>query len=66
MLISIFAPPQIDPAYLDPGSGSFIIQLLVASFLGLGFAFRGFFARLFGRGKPTDDDEEEGDSTDGE
>jgi hypothetical protein len=63
MFIPFFSPLQVDPAYLDPGSGSFILQVLLASLVGLGFAFRGFFARLLGRGKPSagDDDDEPAD-----
>ncbi|NTW08507.1 MAG: hypothetical protein HGA28_02935 [Anaerolineaceae bacterium] len=38
--------------YLDPGSGSFIIQILIAAVLGLGVAVRaswGRIKRFFGR-----------------
>ena len=52
-------------AYLDPGSGSFLLQLLIAALLGGAFLFRsylkkffGFVGRLFSRGKPTQDDDE--------
>ena len=53
--------------YLDPGSGSFIIQILLASLVGVGFAFRTFWGKLIRRitGKPEvidedlDDDDEE-------
>lgn len=58
MSFFIFAPPHIDPAYLDPGSGSFILQVLLASLVGVGFAFRSFWARLFGRGKSTEDEDD--------
>ena len=53
-------------AYLDPGSGSILIQLLLAAILGLGVMFRSQLAKikkLFG-GKDTDnetDDEEQDD-----
>ena len=33
--------------YLDPGSGSFIIQILIAGLLGAGLALRGYWSRLF-------------------
>ncbi len=36
-------------AYLDPGSGSFILQILLASLVGIGFAFRNFWGKLFKR-----------------
>ncbi len=48
--------------YLDPGSGSFIIQILIASLLGLGIVLRASWGKiktLFGKkpeAKPEDDD----------
>jgi hypothetical protein len=48
-------------AYLDPGTGSYLIQILIAGLLGMMLAVKGvwinikaFFARLFGR--RSDDD----------
>jgi len=49
--------------YLDPGSGSFIIQILIAALLGLGVAIRaswGRIKRLFG-GKSKSEDEDDAD-----
>jgi hypothetical protein len=47
--------------YLDPGSGSFILQIAIAALLGLGVALRaswGRIKRLFGgKAKPEDDDD---------
>jgi hypothetical protein len=46
-------------AYLDPGSGSIIIQLVIAAVLGLGLVIRTQWTRikkLFGR-KTNEDDE---------
>ena len=50
-------------AYLDPGSGSFIIQLLIAGAAGILFTFRGYWSTLVNRikGKPTDDHSETND-----
>jgi hypothetical protein len=50
--------------YLDPGSGSILIQLLLAGLLGAGILLRASWSRilkLFGRGKPdqTDDKDDE-------
>ena len=48
----------IPPPYLDPGSGSFIIQILIAAFLGLGVALRASWGRIkefFGRKKSEDE-----------
>lgn len=36
-------------AYLDPGSGSFILQLILASLVGVGFFFRSFWTKLFSK-----------------
>jgi len=53
-----FAPQY----YLDPGSGSFLIQLLIAALLGLGVAVRaswGTIKKWFGI-KPKADEEDDG------
>lgn len=45
-------------AYLDPGSGSYLLQLLLAGLLGAGFAVRMFWGRIkdfFKRGDSEDD-----------
>ncbi len=34
------------PAYLDPGSGSFILQILVASLLGAVFIIRAYWQKI--------------------
>jgi hypothetical protein len=49
-------------AYLDPGSGSFLIQLLIAALLGAGIALRaswGKIKRLFGSKPEVDEDAED-------
>ena len=50
--------------YLDPGSGSYLLQLLIAGALGALFALRlywkrvkGFFSRLLGRNSDAERDE---------
>lgn len=51
--------------YLDPGSGSFLIQLLIATLLGLGIALRASWGKikgLFG-GKPKADEDDDDDAT---
>ncbi|HUG34134.1 MAG TPA: hypothetical protein VMJ90_05155 [Anaerolineales bacterium] len=49
-------------AYLDPGSGSFLIQLAIAALLGLGVAFRASWSKIKGwfgvKPKPDEDDDE--------
>jgi len=51
-------------AYLDPGSGSFILQVLVASLVGIGFVLRGYWSKvknLFRKGNIEDDLTDEDD-----
>lgn len=43
-------------AYLDPGSGSLIIQMLIAAILGGGLILRTFWKRLFGKGSEIEED----------
>ena len=61
-LFSVLARPQ---AYLDPGSGSYFVQLLLASLMGALFVLgvyrrkvTDFFRNLFSRNK-TDDEVDE-------
>ena len=48
--------------YLDPGSGSFLIQLLIAALLGLGLAVRASWSKIKGwfgiKPKANEDDDE--------
>lgn len=44
-------------AYLDPGTGSYVLQVIIAGLLGVGFAvktfwrsLKAFFSRLLGKG----------------
>lgn len=57
------------PIYLDPGSGSFILQLIIAGITGLGIAIASKWAKIkksIYRGKKhngnIEDDEGEGES----
>lgn len=48
--------------YLDPGSGSFLIQLLIAALLGVGIALRASWGKikgLFGGKAKTDEDDDD-------
>ena len=49
-------------AYLDPGSGSFLIQLAIAALLGLGVALRAYWGKIKGwfgiKPKPEEDDDD--------
>ena len=55
-----------DHAYLDPGSGSFIIQLIIASLVGAGFLLRGYWSKItnFIRGTKDESEEESDDDLD--
>ena len=51
-------------AYLDPGSGSFILQLIIAGAAGILFSLRGYWSKVIGRFRgrsteKTDKDESE-------
>ena len=49
-------------AYLDPGSGSFLIQLLIAALLGAGIALRASWGKIkkyFGIKSEADEDAED-------
>jgi len=52
-------------AYLDPGSGSFLIQLLIAALLGAGIALRAYWGKikkLFGIESKVDENAEDEDA----
>ena len=52
--------------YLDPGSGSFLIQILIATLLGLGIALRASWTKirgLFGAKPKVDESDEDDDDT---
>jgi hypothetical protein len=54
-----FAPP----AYLDPGSGSILLQILVAGILGGLFAVKAFWGRIKARLTRRPGDEEKGEGS---
>jgi hypothetical protein len=66
IVIKTFLVPLIrDTAYLDPGSGSYIIQIILAALLGGLFVFRTYLKRvvdkvrtLFSRQKDANDNGE--------
>ncbi len=62
LLVEILNSPALKgQEYLDPGSGSFILQLLIASLVGIGFALRSYWGRITGFFRK---DKGEGDSED--
>ena len=61
---SLFATLWAPDLYLDPGSGSYLLQLLIASVMGALLMLRvywsrvkGFVLGLFGKSRPEDDEE---------
>ncbi len=63
--IQLFSAVLGKPAlYLDPGSGSFILQVLLAALLGGGFAIKAYWKKIkavFVKTPPKDADKEETD-----
>jgi len=62
--IGFLAPLKKELAYLDPGTGSFLLQLLLATFLGGLFMvktfwkrIKAFFVRLFSKNKEAEQPE---------
>jgi hypothetical protein len=47
-LITLFSPLLRPQAYLDPGSGSFLIQLLIAGIVGAGFLIKVYWKKVKG------------------
>ena len=61
LLTILLAPLETREAYLDPGSGSILLQLLVASLLGLAVLLRTSWGRIksfFRRGSLPEGEEE--------
>ena len=53
-LALLAATPGAAHAYMDPGSGSFILQMIIAGLLGVGVTLRIYWQRLrglFGSGR---------------
>jgi hypothetical protein len=62
LLAAITNPLKTTLAYLDPGSGSILIQLLIAGLLGAGFVLRSSWGKIkafFRRDTPEEPDEAE-------
>ncbi len=59
MLFSLLAPPSAH-AYIDPGTGSFVFQAILAAIVGVGVVIKMYWAKilsLFGK-SPTDEDDD--------
>lgn len=53
----LLSPLASGHAYLDPGSGSFIIQLVLAALLGGGFALKAYWKKIVGHFKKNNGEE---------
>ena len=54
LTVSIYSLHSLPMAYLDPGTGSFLLQLLIAGLLAVGVLLRLFWSRIskfFGKSK---------------
>lgn len=66
--LALLAPRQA-MAYIDPGSGSFFLQMLLAGILGLSMTLKLFWQRIktfFSGGKRTSEDETDAPRTEDE
>ena len=57
-VILMSALPSAAHAYIDPGSGALLWQMLVAGFAGVLFYVGKFVLRVRGKGKKSEEDEE--------
>jgi hypothetical protein len=46
LAVFLAALPGKQTAYLDPGSGSFILQVVIASLVGIGFTIRAYWGKI--------------------
>jgi hypothetical protein len=63
MVFAVVLAPGVAHAYIDPGTGSFVIQGIIAAIVGAGFAIKMFWHRikafLTGKPMPTETDDED-------
>ncbi len=46
LIVLVLASPQQLAAYIDPGAGSYLLQILVAGVLGASFAVKRFWGNI--------------------
>jgi hypothetical protein len=67
LLENILNSPLIThDGYLDPGSGSYLLQLLIAGLVGSAFMIRTFWSRIKGIFTGKDEEDEEDNQSDAE
>jgi hypothetical protein len=63
LVFAVVLTPGDAHAYIDPGTGSFVIQGIIAAIVGAGFAIKMFWHRikafLTGKPMPTETDDED-------
>ena len=47
-LLLVLASTREAHAYIDPGTGSYVIQLIIAALVGVGFAIKIYWGRIKG------------------
>jgi hypothetical protein len=45
-VVGIMAFPRFIFAYIDPGTGSYVIQVLIAAFIGISFAVKLYWKKI--------------------
>ena len=62
-ILTLSSHPTRSLYYLDPGSGSFILQILLAALLGAGFLVKTYWKKIiaFFRRQPSNPDDESND-----
>ena len=67
LIDSVLSSPLLGrDLYLDPGSGSYLLQLLIAGLVGSAFMLRTFWSRIKGIFTSDDQEEEEQNQSDAE
>jgi hypothetical protein len=46
VVVAAFLTPLGALAYIDPGTGSYVIQLLIAAFIGISFSIKIFWKKI--------------------
>ncbi len=59
LLAGLLAPELRGEAYLDPGSGSFILQLIVAGALGSALAIKAYWSKIVAIFRKSDSEQED-------
>jgi hypothetical protein len=60
-LVAAFLTPIAALAYIDPGTGSYVIQLAIAAFVGVMFSLRIFWKKIVRLFKKSGPDEQKTD-----